>query len=327
MSDILIRENTKELKIPENFLDIFREFMQWIDVSKNTRYIYSRYIRIFFKWMQENDLTIYDVTRSTIIRYKNYMMEHNHKPNYINVMLMAIKRFFRFLFEANYLSKDVTINIKRVMNESGFLRDCFTEDEIRMMLNSLEEDDFTQLRTKVIIQLLVTTGMRLSELQNISIYDLDNRHGKYYLYIKQKGKTHKDFKLLLGENTYNLVQKYWEKLKFRYTSGALTITEKIDQQVFTDGRLFPICNSNISGIVRNFLKSIGMYVLGRTTVHSFRHTAATICLKNGFPIENVRDMLGHKNIGTTLGYAHHVNAENRNTEKFLDRILCKSNGF
>lgn len=189
--------------------------------------------------------------------------------------------FFRWLFANGYLIKDPCINIKPIKYEKK-IREPLTDTEMEYLRHAC-----TTYREKAVVEVLYSTGCRVSELIKIRVCDIDFDKREVQLY--GKGKKHRiaylnarailNIRLLLGNRGYD--------------SEYIFTSEKAPHDALT------------SRSIDNMVKRLGekAQIKGRVFPHRVRHTTATDALRKGMPIEQVQQLLGHERVETTLEYA------------------------
>ena len=148
------------------------------------------------------------------------------------------------------------------------------------------------LRNNLIIELMYNTGVRVSELVNIKLNDIDMDSKR----IKILGKGSYERYAFFGEYAYNIIKEYINSLRLILLNGKTSnflILNKDGNQITTRG---------ISKIIDNIIKETSVKV--KVSPHTLRHTFATHLLDNGCDLRSVQEMLGHKNINSTEVYTH-----------------------
>ena len=237
---------------------------------------YSREIRNFGRAVQKpwEDVTADD------IRYfiaEKAMRNNNSKTTQDNT-LRILRSFFGWLASEEHIPKDPTRKIKKIRQEKR-IKKPFTEVECEKLRNGARCQ-----RERAIIELLLSTGMRVSELSGLNRNDIQGDQAIVY------GKGEKERYVYLNAKAQVALELY---LKERDDDNpALLVSEQAPH------RRLQI--SSIEATVRELGRELG---IKDVHPHRFRRTAATLALNRGMPIDQVQQMLGHEQIATTLIYA------------------------
>lgn len=250
-------------------------------LSEQTLHNYHMHLKNFFMYIRKDpkNITANDIR---IFLYK-YQEIHKITNRSLDKIRQVISGFFQWAQDEEYIQKNPAKNINQIKYES----------KPRQALNQLELEYIRRAcgtpRELAMIEVLYSTGCRVSELSVLKISDVDFAEKKVHLF--GKGKKHR-FSYLNAKAEVALK----EYLQTRNdNSEYLFVTERK-----------PIKNLNkeaIEKIVRNISKrTFGDQK--KVTPHIFRHTTATTAMKNGMPIQSIQLMLGHSKIDTTMIYAH-----------------------
>jgi integrase/recombinase XerC len=207
----------------------------------------------------------------------------------INRKVSSLKSFYKFLqkteqIEINPLSKHKALKVAQKVQVP------FTSKEINLVLDNInEENDFTSVRNKLIVELFYSTGIRRSELINIKERNISFSENT----IKVLGKRNKERFVPLLQSVVSTLKNYLE-LKINFSTGLeeLFITEKGNKIYET--LVYRIINSYFSRVSTKLKKS----------PHILRHSFATHLLNEGADLNSVKELLGHSSLASTQVYTH-----------------------
>lgn len=282
----------------ENILDAF-DFPEMIEdylieleirnYSKNTIKTYRSIIINFHKFLKgEKDLYDERLVLRAFKRYIRYLKrEKNVSQNYIYLVTVVVKKFFEFggigvLREVKTPKR--TKSLPKSLNENEILSLITAMDNTGDECYLSETSEFLRLRNKVILALLYSSGLRVSELVTLhsDSIDLSDRT------IRIRGKGEKDRIVLFDQQTKELLERY---LKVRgYESDYLFLNR-------SGNHLTP---RYIQMMIKDYAKAAG--IKKKVTPHILRHSFATHLLKNGVDIRAIQQLLGHSNLSTTQIY-------------------------
>jgi len=233
-----------------------------------------------------------DVDAATVRRWLRSLTEQGLAATSVNRRLSAIKGFFSFLEEQGSATHNPAAAVRSVRTPRRLPETMF-EREMEQLLD-FPADDFPSLRTRVLLELLYSTGARISELCNANVDDLNIR--KRALLVHGKGK--KDRYVFLGATAFHHLKTYLPyRHEFLMRRGA--VAQKGLLVNLRGGRLTPRGAAQIIG-KRVTESGLTKYV----TPHGFRHSFATHLLNHGADIRIVQEMLGHSTLSTTQVYTH-----------------------
>lgn len=286
--------------------DIAQVMQSWtlfIEGSPKTVETYTRAIRQFNKWTRANGIT--QPTREDIRAYREELKE-SHKPTTVQAYIMALKQFFKWTEEEGYYP-NIAKNVKGAKLDTEHKKDELTTAQVQKLIGSIDRTSLTGKRDYAIITLMVTTGMRTIEVVRADIKDLRTLGDFTALYYQGKGKLEKAEFKKIAEPVEDAIRDYLN------ARGNLEDTQPLFISTANRNSGDRLTTKSISRIVKSRLIAAGLDS-PRWTAHSLRHTAATLSLLNGTPIEEVQQMLDHTNINTTMIYSHHIDKARRQAE-------------
>ena len=291
----------------------FEMFINYYDAQPKTIDSYKNGLKSFSVWLDKNNIS--KPTREDLKNYRdNYLKANGYKATTIHAYINALKRFFEFTSEIN-LYPNIAVNLKSAkITNSVHRKDALTLDQSKELLNSIDRTTLEGKRNFALISLVLTSGLRVSEVMNIDISDLQNKNGYRVVYIKGKGHEEKDSYNKLAPEIDNALREY------------ITVREPKDE---SEPLFISTSNHNngerltahsISRIIKTALRNIGLNS-ERLTAHSLRHTTATLNIKLGGSLEDTREILRHENANTTLIYINETNRDRNNSELNISKAL------
>lgn len=297
-----------------------RQFLEYLEIEKGrslkTIENYNRYISRYFDFIQAKKPS--EINQDSLRSFRIWLnrlnpkgkKNQNLKKNSQNYHLIALRMFLRYLkkIKVDSMSPD-EIELAKTSERD---LDLINKDELLRLLDSPKGSNQRILRDKAILELLFSTGLRVSELCSLSRDSIDLKKDEFSI----RGKGGKVRVVFLSQNAKKAIENYL--LKRSDTDDALFIRlEKNKKLLNKDLRLTP---RSIERIIKKYAIMAG--ISKKVTPHIIRHTFATDLLQNGADIRSVQIMLGHSNISTTQIYTHitdkqlrdiHKNFHNKNT--------------
>lgn len=243
---------------------------------------------VFFvdKFIKRQDKPVDQLTQDDVKLYLADLIENKSK-NTTMLAAAALKFFFAQVLNNPISSIPIPKKEKK-------LPDVLTKDEIKLLLNSAETK-----KSKLILSLLYSSGLRVSELVHLKPSDLNLTENLGWV---RKGKGSKDRMFILSESVSKEMNEY--------------LKDKQTNYLFSKDK--PLTTRNIQKIVKHVRTKTN--ISKKITPHTFRHSFATHLLENGTDIRKIQVLLGHSSLNTTQIYAHVSSEELKKVKNPLDFI-------
>ena len=215
------------------------------------------------------------------------LLEKGVTPRSVNRKISTLKTYFKFLIRENVISESPMLKIVAPKSKKR-LPVFIEENQIEKLLNEVEFDEgFIGERDKLIIELFYVTGIRLSELINIKIFDINFSNSL----IKVLGKRNKERLIPLSINIVNELQTFVKK-------------HNLNDYLFTNLGGTKVYTKLVYRVVKKYIGKISS--VNKKSPHILRHTFATHMLNNGADINAIKELLGHANLSATQVYTHNT---------------------
>jgi integrase/recombinase XerC len=290
--------------------DLFTSFIEYLDASPKTVETYTRAVRQFFKYIHENGIS--QPTREDLIAYREYLKE-THKPTTVQNYIVAVRLFFQWT-EQKGLYPNVAEHIKGAKLDKNHKKDYLTSRQVKKVLETAKEDSLQGLRDYAILALMFTGGLRTVEVSRANIEDLRTAGDCEVLYLQGKGHEEKTDYIKLIPEVEDAIRAYLT------ARGNVDPTEPLFTSTSNNSKGERISTRTVSGIVKTALINAG-YNSDKLTAHSTRHTAVTLALMGGQKLEEVQQFARHKNLATTLIYAHNIDRAKNNCEATIAKAI------
>lgn len=265
-----------------------------LNYSDKTCESYLLEINKFQKYLLDNKLNYKKLTKEDIRNYLKYIDDFNYKNSSISKNLSAIRSFYKFLVTEKEVENNPFLLISNPKKEKK-LPDFLNEIEIEDLINLYDDENFEGLRNRLILELLYATGVRVSELVNIKLKDI-NLSEKSILIM---GKGSKERIVLYTDYTNNLLNKYLNEGRTCY------LKNRNSEYLVLNKYGEPLSVRSVQKLVQKSTEKLALK--HRVTPHTIRHTFATHLLNNGADIKSVQELLGHESLSTTQIYTHITN--------------------
>lgn len=267
-----------------------------LGLSANTRQAYERDLRLFCKTLGfKNSDALVNVSREQITGYMTQLKEKGLAAATIARKLAAIKAFYRFMTAEGYMDANPA-EVVEAGTKGIKLPRVLSEDEVVRLLNQPDITTAEGFRDRTMLEVLYATGMRVSELINLTLERVDLN----MKYIIAFGKGSKERIVPLGSVAAEFLQRYLEKVR-----PKLTHTARNTNIVFLAFGGHELTRQRFWQIIRAYGRKAN--INKALTPHILRHSFATHLLDNGADLRSVQELLGHSDISTTQIYTHLTN--------------------
>lgn len=267
-----------------------------LGLSANTRQAYERDLRLFCKTLGfKNSDALVNVSREQITGYMTQLKEKGLAAATIARKLAAIKAFYRFMTAEGYMDANPA-EVLEAGTKGIKLPRVLSEDEVVRLLNQPDITTAEGFRDRTMLEVLYATGMRVSELINLTLERVDLN----MKYIIAFGKGSKERIVPLGSVAAEFLQQYLEKVR-----PKLTHKDRNTNIVFLAFGGHELTRQRFWQIIRAYGRKAN--INKALTPHILRHSFATHLLDNGADLRSVQELLGHSDISTTQIYTHLTN--------------------
>lgn len=279
----------------KRYINSFDSYLEAeLNYSIRTRKSYMIEINKFNHYLQENNLNFKNIKREIIRDYLKYLDNFKYKNASISKHLSALRSFYKFLVAEGIIENNPFLLIGNPKKDKK-LPNFLNELEIEDLLNLFDINTYDGIRNQLIIELLYSTGVRVSELVNIKLKDINYADNSILIL----GKGNKERIVLYGEYTNNLIKLYLNNSRKHYLEKNYSdylILNKYGNQLSV---------RSVQKLVRDCTNKLALK--HKVTPHTIRHTFATHLLNNGADIRSVQELLGHESLSTTQIYTHITN--------------------
>lgn len=278
-------------------MQLFLEYLTVeLGLSANTRQAYERDLRLFCKTLGfKNSDALVNVSREQITGYMTQLKEKGLAAATIARKLAAIKAFYRFMTAEGYMDANPA-EVVEAGTKGIKLPRVLSEDEVVRLLNQSDITTAEGFRDRTMLEVLYATGMRVSELINLTLERVDLN----MKYIIAFGKGSKERIVPLGSVAAEFLQQYLEKVRPKLTHAG-----RNTNIVFLAFGGHELTRQRFWQIIRAYGRKAN--INKALTPHILRHSFATHLLDNGADLRSVQELLGHSDISTTQIYTHLTN--------------------
>lgn len=274
------------------YIEEFEKYLKNIKIySEKTITSYMYDLKDYSNFLEKNHLKITDDTKETMSKYLNHLNEKKISKRSISRHLSTMRTYYEYLKKEKIINNNIFQGIKNPKIDKK-IPTFINHEDLNHIIHSFTQSDIGK-RDHLIVELLYATGLRVGELVNIKLKNIDFGAQS----IKVVGKGNKERYVFYNTTTSELLKDYLKiRAKTQKTSNEyLLLNDKGNK----------ITEAKVRQIIKNTLIKTG--IKNKITPHTFRHTFATDLLNAGADLVNVKELLGHASLNTTSIYTHITN--------------------
>lgn len=294
-----------------------QQFLEYIEIEKGRSILtvenYDRYLTRFLEFLKSDDPS--SIKDNSVREFRLWLNRQPAKKNEKmtetlgrktqNYYLIALRAFLKYLArqEIKTLSPE-KIELAKTQERS---LDLITSIELERLFKAPTGNDIKSLRDRAILELLFSTGLRVSELCSLD-RDIDLKSDEFSI----RGKGGKVRVVFISESARSAVKEYLDKRKDLDDALFVQVSKNVKENN-KDGKGLRINKRSVARIIKQYAIKAG--ISKKVTPHIIRHCFATDLLSNGADIRSVQTLLGHANINTTQIYTHITDKHLREVHK------------
>ena len=274
--------------VVDRFLDAI-----WAErgLSENTLKAYRADLLALNQRLEGRKVDLVRVTRADLLEYISWRVDGGAKPRSTARQLSSFRRFFRYLLREGVIAEDPTTQI--AMPKIGrTLPQSLTEEEVEALLAAPAVSDPLGHRDRAMLELLYATGVRVSELINLKLSQVNLNQGV----LRIIGKGDRERLIPLGDEAQDWVKKFIDGPRVKI------LLKRQTEYLFPTGRGDRMTRQAFWHIIKRYAKKAG--IGKKLSPHTVRHAFATHLLNNGADLRVVQLLLGHSDVSTTQIYTH-----------------------
>ena len=276
-------------------IDKFNEYLEYeLNYSELTIKGYNEEINKFINYTEDNNLNYKKISNDNVREYLKYLDELKYSKNSISRNLSALRTYYKYLLDEHIIDSNpfkMISNPKKDKKLPNFLN----YEEIEKIFESFDDNTPLNLRNRCIVELLYDTGVRVSELVNIKLSDIDFVEKT----IDISGKGRKERIVYFGDYLYEVLNEYIKKAR------SVLLDNRSCDYLILNSRGNKITTRGIQQIIDKVVSDASLK--HKISPHVLRHTFATHMLNGGSDIKTIQQLLGHESLSTTGIYTHITN--------------------
>jgi integrase/recombinase XerD len=261
-------------------------------MAQNTLEAYGRDLRRYFQFLQQKDITeLQEVKPEVIIEYLVQIKADGLSANSMNRALAALRGFYKYLTQEKIIGQSPLVNIE-LAKVWMRLPDTISKEEMNVILIQPGNQTASAMRDTAMLEFLYATGIRVSELINLTMNSINWQVG----FVVVMGKGSKERIVPIGKTAYDCTRRYVDMAR------PQLMQKKNTDVLFLNRFGTKFTRQGLWKIVIRYAQKAGLQK--KVHPHTFRHSFATHLLEGGADLRTVQVMLGHVDISTTQIYTH-----------------------
>ena len=274
-------------------IDAFLDAL-WLEkgLSENTLKSYRHDLEKLGDWVSDQGTTLLTLRRADMNTYLSYRMQRGLKARSTARCLSCVRAFYRYLLRENKIDVDPTLQVENPKLGRP-LPDTLTEADVEKLLAAPDTSSPIGMRDRTMLEVLYACGLRVSELTNLKMSEINLRQGV----VRIVGKGSKERLVPLGEEAISWLNRYLQEARNELLKKNLA-----QDTVFPSNRGLVMTRQTFWHRLKEHARHAG--ITKKLSPHTLRHAFATHLLNHGADLRVVQLLLGHSDLSTTQIYTH-----------------------
>lgn len=303
--------------MPKTLPEQIQQFLEHLEIEKNASKLtirdYRHYLDVFSQWYspspqnekEDSPRKIEDLNLDLVRKYRVFLANKVDEQGLTlkrvtqNYYIIALRSFLRYLIKNDVNTLEPS-KIDLPKAESRSLK-FLERDQVDQLVNAVDTSKEEGMRDRAILELLFSTGLRVSELVSLNRDQINLERREFGII----GKGRKQRIVFVSDRAAEWIERYLSSRLDAYKPMFIRYSGPENGQ--DDGEKMRLTPRSVERMVKKYVKAARLPV--DASVHTLRHSFATDLLTNGADIRSVQEMLGHKNIATTQVYTHITNKQ------------------
>lgn len=274
------------------YLNEFLEYLEYQkNYSKDTIHSYGIDIKEYINYLKKESIDLLDMDYELVRLYLIFLNDNKDKNSTISRKISALRSFYKYLLNKKYVSNN-PFSLVTLPKKQRLLPRFFYYNELEELFSCCDLNSYLGQRDRLILEILYATGVRVSELVNIKLSDINNYE------IRVLGKGNKERIVRFGEYAEDILDLYLKE-------GYRFLNKKHSEYLFINNCGEQLTTRGIRYILDKIISKTK--VEKKISPHMLRHSFATHLLNEGCDILTVQELLGHESLSATSIYTHITN--------------------
>lgn len=274
------------------------KFLKYIEKEKRypktTLNSYERDLDNYYGFIISKKIKYKTISKEEIRTYLKYLDELNYSKNTISRILSTLRHFYTYLV-TNNITPINQFKLIRNPKKDKKLPNFLQSDELNQIFDTIDIETPLGLRNRLIVELLYASGLRVSELTNLELNDIDINNKEIRVY----GKGSKERIVYFGDYAKKYLELYID------TARKELLNKNKSSYLLINNQGEPLSTRGVQMVIEDIVTKAALK--HNISPHALRHTFATDLLNNGADLKSVQELLGHSSLSTTQIYTHITN--------------------
>ncbi|MCI6277059.1 MAG: site-specific tyrosine recombinase XerD [Clostridium sp.] len=257
-------------------------------LSESTIESYKRDLNKYVSFIKDRDENLKEADEITIMAFIQSLLREKISNSSINRNVVTIRGFYKYLYKKGIINSSPVISYELPKVERN-LPEILTIEEVDKLLSMPDLNSEKGIRDKAMLELMYATGMKVTELINLTIFDINLKMN----YIKCKGTKEKERVIPLGSVAIRCIEKYLESRNLYAVAD--------NNLLFFNSRGYKMTRQGFWKIVKGYVDEA--HLDKHVNLYTLRHSFAVHLLENGADIKSVQELLGHVDLSATQIYS------------------------
>ena len=273
----------------DKYIDLYLDYLNYQrNYSNLTILNYKEDLDFFKNYVEKQKISFLDIDYSFIRKFYNYMDGQKYSKNTISRKISSIRSFYKYLARNDYIDFN-PFSLTKGPKKDKLLPKFLYYNELEELFDACDLTEFSGVRDRLLLEVLYATGMRVGELENVKVKDIN----LYDNSIKVLGKGNKDRIVYFGEYAREILDMY------------LSLRDDNCEYLLINNRKTRLTARGIRYILNKIVKKACLNT--KVSPHMLRHSFATHLLNEGCDLLSVQELLGHESLRATQVYTHVTN--------------------
>lgn len=273
------------------------EYLMYLSIergySEHTLTSYKRQLDKFVRFLEKNHVTsVEHVTKAMVHLFLNEKEQQVLSTRTIAQLITALRSFFKYLAQENYIAESPLVQLRLPKMPKQLPKYLTLEEVDKLLLLDIDQPAHFKLRTRVLLELLYSCGMRISELITLKLEHIHTQMGL----IKVIGKGDKERMIPINTFALELIERYMQ------TARPQILKQRQCEYLLLNHHGNQLTRQGAWKLVQQAARLVG--IEKSVSPHMLRHSFATHLIENGADLRIVQELLGHSDISTTQIYTH-----------------------
>lgn len=287
--------------VADSHAQVIEEFihMLWLEegLSDNTLTAYRSDLTAYAHWLETQGIANLKSAQSADISAYLAARHLSGKATSANRRLTVLRRFYRWLVRQQDRNDDPTANVESARQPARFPK-TLSEAQVEALLNAPNIEKPLGLRDRAMLEMLYATGLRVSELVNIQVFEISWNEGV----LRVLGKGQRERLVPFGQWAFEWTERYYQQARPQLLKKSQSLKTSVSDALFVTARGGAMTRQMFWTLIKKYAQQASIHV--PLSPHTLRHAFATHLLNHGADLRVVQLLLGHADISTTQIYTH-----------------------